>query len=98
MSCMPLEFIRPQLATAVDHPPPRAGWIHEVKHDGYRTILIIERRKTRAYTRNGFDWTDRYFGITKAAADLDCGSAIIDGEVIVQNEQGVSDFNALKSA
>jgi hypothetical protein len=31
---MSLEFIKPQLATAVDHPPPRAGWIHEVKHDG----------------------------------------------------------------
>ena len=93
---MSLEFISPQLATAVDQPPPRAGWIHEVKHDGYRTILIIERRKTRAYTRNGFDWTDRYFGLTKAAAHLDCRSAIIDGEVIVQNEQGVSDFNALK--
>ena len=54
---MSLEFIKPQLATAVDHPPPRAGWIHEVKHDGYRTLLIIERRKARAYTRNGFDWT-----------------------------------------
>jgi len=97
-ACMSLVFIKPQLATAVDHPPPRAGWIHEVKHDGYRTILIIERRKTRAYTQNGFDWTDRYFGLTKAAAHLDCRSAIIDGEVIVQNEQGVSDFNALKSA
>ena len=56
---MSLEFIKPQLATAVDHPPPRAGWIHEVKHDGYRTLLIIERRKAHAYTRNGFDWTDR---------------------------------------
>jgi bifunctional non-homologous end joining protein LigD len=52
---MSLEFINPQLATAVDHPPPRAGWIHEVKHDGYRTLLIIEHRKARAYTRNGFD-------------------------------------------
>jgi ATP-dependent DNA ligase len=40
-----LEFISPQLATLVDHPPPRAGWIHEVKHDGYRTLLVIERRK-----------------------------------------------------
>jgi bifunctional non-homologous end joining protein LigD len=40
---MSLEFIKPQLATAVDHPPPRAGWIHEVKHDGYRTLVIIER-------------------------------------------------------
>jgi len=94
---MPLEFIRPQLATSVDHPPPRAGWIHEVKHDGYRTVLIIERHKARAYTRNGFDWTDRYSGIVKAAK-LDCRSAIIDGEVIVQDERGVSDFDALKSA
>jgi bifunctional non-homologous end joining protein LigD len=95
---MSLEFISPQLATSVDHPPPRSGWIHEVKHDGYRTLLIIERRKARAYTRNGFDWTDRYPAITKAAGNLDYRSAIIDGEVIVQNKCGVSDFDALKSA
>ena len=67
---MSLEFVRPQLSTAVDHPPPRAGWIHEVKHDGYRTLLVIERRKARSYTRNDFDWTDRYPSITKAAARL----------------------------
>ena len=96
--CMSLEFMKPQLATAVDRRPPRAGWIHEVKHDGYRTILIIERRKAYAYTRNGFDWTDRYPAITKAAAELPCRSAIIDGEVIVPNDEGVSDFEALKSA
>jgi DNA ligase D-like protein (predicted ligase) len=95
---MSLEFINPQLATGVDHPPPRAGWIHEVKHDGYRTLLIIERGKARAYTRNGFDWTERYPAITKSAEKLDCRSAIIDGEVIVQDERGVSDFEALKSA
>ena len=93
---MSLEFIKPQLATAVDKPPPRSGWIHEVKHDGYRTLLIIGRRKAHAYTPNGFDWTDRYSGIAKAAAKLDCRSAIIDGEVIVQDERGVSDFEALK--
>jgi bifunctional non-homologous end joining protein LigD len=93
---MSLVFIKPQLATAVDHPPPRVGWIHEVKHDGYRTLLIIER-KARAYTRNGFDWSERYPGITKTAAKLDCRSAIIDGEVIVQDERGASDFEALKS-
>jgi bifunctional non-homologous end joining protein LigD len=84
---MSLEFIKPQLATSVDHPPPRAGWIHEVKHDGYRTLIIIEHGKARAYTRNGFDWTERYPGITKAAARLECRSAIIDGEVIVQDER-----------
>jgi len=95
---MSLEFIKPQLATAVDHPPPRSGWIHEVKHDGYRTLLIIGRRKAHAYTRNGFDWTDRYSGIAKAAAKLDCRSAIIDGEVIIQNENGISDFEGFISA
>ena len=94
---MSLEFIKPQLATSVDQPPPRAGWIHEVKHDGYRTLLIIERRKARAYTRNGFDWTERYPGITEAAARLECRSAIIDGEIIVQDERGVSDFDALRN-
>jgi DNA ligase D-like protein (predicted ligase) len=95
---MSLEFIKPQLATAVDHPPPRRGWIHEVKHDGYRTLLIIERHTARAFTRNGFDWSDHYAGITRAAAKLDWRAAIIDGEVIVQNERGVSDFESLKSA
>jgi bifunctional non-homologous end joining protein LigD len=95
---MSLDFIKPQLATSVDQPPPRAGWIHEVKHDGYRTLLIIERHKARAYTRNGFDWTERYAPITKAAATLGRRSAVIDGEVIVQNEHGVSDFETLKSA
>jgi bifunctional non-homologous end joining protein LigD len=80
---MSLDFIKPQLASSVDHPLPRAGWIHEIKHDGYRTLLIIERRKARAFTRNGFDWTERYQVITKAAAKLDCRSAIIDGEVII---------------
>jgi bifunctional non-homologous end joining protein LigD len=98
MTYMSLEFITPQLATAVDNPPPRTGWIHEVKHDGYRTQLVIECRKARAYTRNGFDWTDSYQPITKAAAQLECRAAIIDGEVIVQKENGVSDFEALKSA
>jgi len=95
---MSLEFIEPQLATSVDHPTPRAGWIHEVKHDGYRTLLITGRRKARAFTRNGFDWTERYSSIANAAAKLDCRSAIIDGEMIVQNERGLSDFEALKSA
>jgi len=93
---MSLEFIKPQLATSVDHPPPRAGWIHEVKHDGYRTLIIIETAKHAPIPAT--DWTERYPGITKAAAKLECRSAIIDGEVIVQDERGVSDFDALKSA
>ena len=49
-------------------------------------------------TRNGHDWSDRYPSIVRAAANLRCQSAIIDGEAIVQDEHGVSDFEALSSA
>jgi DNA ligase D-like protein (predicted ligase) len=81
-----------------DQPPEGAHWIHEVKHDGYRTILVIERSIARAYTRNGHDWSDRYPGIIMAARKLPCRTAILDGEVIVQDGRGVSDFEALQAA
>jgi bifunctional non-homologous end joining protein LigD len=57
-------------------------------------LLIIEGGKARAYTRNGFDWSESYLGITRAASKLDCRSSVIDGEVIVQDQRGVSDFEA----
>ena len=93
-----LRFVEPQLLSSTDQPPQGSDWIHEVKHDGYRTLLVIERGKARAYTRNGFNWSERYPGIISAAGNLPCRAAILDGEVIVQNERGVSDFEALRSA
>jgi bifunctional non-homologous end joining protein LigD len=93
-----LGFVEPQLLTPTDQPPQGSEWIHEVKHDGYRTLLVIERGKSRAYTRNGFDWSERYPGIVSAAGTLRCRSAILDGEVIVQDDRGVSDFESLRSA
>jgi DNA ligase D-like protein (predicted ligase) len=92
-----LGFVEPQLLTPTDQPPQRSGWIHEVKHDGYRTLLVIERGNV-CYTRNGFDWNERYPGIISAAGELRCRAAILDGEVIVQDERGVSDFEALSAA
>jgi ATP-dependent DNA ligase len=93
-----LGFIPPQLPSLTDQPPEGADWIHEVKHDGYRTMLVIERGTARAYTRNGHGWSDRYPGIIMAARNLPCRTAILDGEVIVQDGRGVSDFEALQSA
>jgi ATP-dependent DNA ligase len=63
-----LAFIEPQLPTLTEQPPHGEGWLHEVKHDGYRTMLAILRGTVFAYSRNGFDWTNRYPGIVKAAA------------------------------
>ena len=93
-----LPFIEPQLPPLVDQPPEGADWIHELKHDGYRTLLATSRGTAVAYTRNGHDWTDQYPGIVAAAARLRCKSAMLDGEVIVQDARGASDFEALQSA
>jgi bifunctional non-homologous end joining protein LigD len=93
-----LRFIDPQLASPVDQPPEGKHWIHEIKHDGYRSQILIERGQVRVFSRNGHDWSDRYPSIIRAAAKLRCKSAIIDGEAIVQNGHGASDFEGLQSA
>ena len=67
-----------------------------MKHDGYRMMLVIERAMLY-YTRNGHDWSDRYPGIIATARKLPCRNAILDGEVIVQDGCGVSDFEALQA-
>jgi bifunctional non-homologous end joining protein LigD len=95
-----LRFIEPQLASSVEKPPEGRQWIHEIKHDGYRCQVLLERGQARVFTRNGFDWTDRYPSLVRSADKLclRCRSAIIDGEAIVQNGDGASDFEALSSA
>jgi bifunctional non-homologous end joining protein LigD len=93
-----LRFIEPQLASSVDQPPTGKHWIHEIKHDGYRSQVVIERGQARVFSRNGHDWSDRYPGIVRAAAGLRCKSAIIDGEAIVPDGDGRSDFESLQSA
>jgi bifunctional non-homologous end joining protein LigD len=86
-----LSFIPPMTPALVDEPPEGDGWLHEIKYDGYRTQLVLEPGR-------GYDWSDRYRHILDAAADLKCGNAIIDGEAIVQDEQGRSDFSAFQEA
>jgi ATP-dependent DNA ligase len=85
------------MPTLVEEPPEGAGWIHEIKYDGYRTQLIIEHGEARAFTRKGHDWTERYTPVLNCAAKL-CRTAIIDGELILQDHQGRCDFHGLKAA
>src|SRR5690606_518338 len=90
-----IEILKP---TAADRPPPGDRWIHEVKYDGYRTQLVIQYGRVRAYTKSGHDWSSKYAPVTEAAAKLPCSSAIIDGEIVVNDERGISDFKALASS
>ena len=91
-------FVPPLLPTLVETPPAGEGWVHEIKHDGYRTQLVIERGKARAFSRNGHDWTDKYPRVASDAAKIRCRSAVLDGEVIVQDKHGRSDLEALYQA
>ena len=70
-----LRFIEPQLPSLVDQPPEGKHWIHEIKHDGYRSMVVLERGKAQVFTRNGHDWSDRYPSIVRAASNLRCKSA-----------------------
>jgi bifunctional non-homologous end joining protein LigD len=95
-------FIAPELATLVDAPPERGRWLHEMKFDGYRLQLVIEgtkrARRVSAVTRGGHHWTDKFPAIVAAAKALKAKSAVIDGEAVVQDANGRSDFGALQAA
>ncbi|HEY0316316.1 MAG TPA: DNA ligase D [Sphingomonas sp.] len=91
-------FREVQLATLVDHVPSGSGWLHEVKYDGYRALLAIAGGRVKAYTRHGLDWSDRFAPIVAAAAGLDIGSALIDGEVVALDGRGRPSFSALQAA
>ena len=93
-----LGFVPPLLPTLVDTPPAGDAWLHEIKHDGYRTQLLIADGGARLFTRNGHDWTDKYRPIAAAAHSLGCRDALIDGEMIVQDEYGRSDYDAFRAA
>jgi len=95
---MRLKFVAPLMPTLVEKPPEGDGWIHEVKFDGYRSQMIIDEDGTRIYTRNGHDWTARYRDLVREADSLGAESAIVDGEIIVLNEAGLSDFGELRKA
>lgn len=91
-------FIEPQLATLTEKPPVGARWIHEIKFDGYRLQARIDDGKVTLTTRGGLDWTKR-FGTTVpgALSALDAKTALIDGELVVENDAGSSDFSALQA-
>jgi bifunctional non-homologous end joining protein LigD len=90
--------IEPCLAMLVEQVPKGPQWLHEIKWDGYRLISFVDNGKARIKTRNGLDWTKRFPGIAAAVAGLPVSSAILDGEAVVEDENGASSFAALQQA
>lgn len=89
--------LKPELATLVDS-APEGQWSYEIKFDGYRIMARIDHDQVQLFTRNGHDWTHKLPQQAQALAELGLESAWLDGEVVVTNEQGVPDFQALQNA
>jgi bifunctional non-homologous end joining protein LigD len=87
-------FIKPQLATLRAKAPKGDQWLHEIKFDGYRVQIHLNKGKRKVYTRNGLDWTKR-FSVIAGALDIP-GQAIIDGEVVVVHD-GRTNFSELQA-
>lgn len=94
----PPDFVEPQLATLVDTAPEGEEWLHELKLDGYRIVARVDRGTVTLKSRRGNDWTSRLPTIASAVARLPLASAILDGEVVVLGNEGVSDFQLLQNS
>ncbi|WP_330082917.1 DNA ligase D [Methylocystis iwaonis] len=92
------KFVAPQLCETAEQPPSAGDWIFELKYDGYRLELASGVDGARVYTRTGLDWTERFSGLARAAFALPCRNALVDGEAVVFDEKGLSDFAMLVSA
>ncbi|MDO8360965.1 MAG: non-homologous end-joining DNA ligase, partial [Devosia sp.] len=90
--------MKPQLASESGEPVKGEGWLHEIKFDGYRTIAMVNGGKVRLLTRTGIDWTARYGVLARAFEHLPVKEAILDGEIVVVDDAGVSHFADLQQA
>ncbi|HTQ82662.1 MAG TPA: DNA ligase D, partial [Pseudolabrys sp.] len=89
-------FVEPCLATLADKPPDSANWIHELKFDGYRVQARLDHGKVKLLTRRGLDWTRKFPTIAAAIASLPAETALLDGELVVEGDDGVSSFSLLQ--
>jgi bifunctional non-homologous end joining protein LigD len=91
-------IIQPQLATLVDKPPEGDQWLHEIKFDGYRILAFKNKSEVCLKSRNNNDWSERFLSITEALQTLPFANVILDGEVVVLDSGGKSDFQLLQNS
>jgi bifunctional non-homologous end joining protein LigD len=92
-------MLQPQLATLADAPPKDSTeWIYEIKFDGYRILTRIDGKKVQLFTRNGNDWSHKLPTLVKAIDEMNLKPGWLDGEIVMPNENGIPDFQALQGA
>ena len=91
-------FVEPMLAALAKSPPGGDRWLHEIKFDGYRLQARIEDGRVSLWTRAGLDWTQKFAGaVPEALGALPARNAVLDGEMVVENPSGVSEFSLLQA-
>jgi len=85
------------LALLCDKPPSGLQWIHEIKYDGYRIQARLDGGRVRLLTRKRLDWTKRFPTIASALEGLSVSSALIDGEIVAEDERGIPSFSLLQA-
>lgn len=88
--------LRPMLATLVDKPFDEEGWIYEVKWDGYRALAFSHKGKTELKSRNDKSFDEKFYPV-KEAVEAWGIDAVVDGEIVVVKEDGISSFGALQN-
>ena len=88
--------LEPCLPRPVQHPPAGPGWIHEIKHDGFRILAHRRGPSVRLLTRNGNDLGDRFPLAAAAIEALPVRSCVIDGEAIVCDDNGLAVFDLIR--
>jgi bifunctional non-homologous end joining protein LigD len=92
-----LGIIEPCLPSPAKAPPSGPGWIHEIKHDGFRILARKDATGVRLITRAGNDFSSRFPFIATAVAELPVRSCLIDGEAIVCDENGLAVFDLIRN-
>jgi bifunctional non-homologous end joining protein LigD len=88
--------IKPMLATLVDEPFDDPNWQYEVKWDGYRALAFINRGKVELFSRNNKSFNEKFYPIYDLLSEWKI-NAVLDGEVLVLNNKGVSNFGLLQN-
>jgi bifunctional non-homologous end joining protein LigD len=91
-----LGIIEPCLPSPAKTPPLGPGWLHEIKHDGFRILARRDSAGVRLITRAGNDFSGRFPFIAMAVSKLPVRSCLIDGEAIVCDENELAVFNLLR--
>ncbi len=93
----PPRFVPMALATLYGGAPSGPDWLHEIKFDGYRMEARLDRGAVQLLTRKQQNWTHRFPSVAAAVAALPAATALLDGEIVVEDRQGISNFSLLQT-